>query len=420
MPRGSRRSSACAMVASEVVDALRELPCGRAAARRVRAGSTASMAGRRRGARHAARARARASSIVAVEGDARRRSPTRSAGPSPAHERFGTATRAGRRLRDRPRPHAPRALRCARARCPRSSPASLEEDLARRDVTVNAIAVAASTARCDAVPGALEDLEAGVLRVLHDALASPTTRRGCGASPATPRGSASRSSPRTARAGRTRPTRRRSAATASATSCASPCASRTRPPRCAPRASSSRGCCPRASTPDPPGLADALALLPPEGRRDLVTLAACGARAWTRARCWRWLDHMGFTGRRPRHGRRRVALGRPARRCARRARPREIARAARGRAARGRRARGRRERAALDRRAAPRAARDHRRRPPRRGRARRARRSASACAARWTASSTARCTGEPPNCGPRSSSCVRAARMPCSACRRVH
>jgi tRNA nucleotidyltransferase (CCA-adding enzyme) len=53
---------------------------------------------------------------------------------------------------------------------PEVEPASLAADLRRRDVTVNAAAVAVSGARpgaLAAVPGALEDLGAGVLRILH-------------------------------------------------------------------------------------------------------------------------------------------------------------------------------------------------------------------------------------------------------------
>lgn len=47
-------------------------------------------------------------------------------------------------------------------------PATLEEDLRRRDVTVNAIALRPDGTLV-AVPGALDDLAAGLLRVLHDA-----------------------------------------------------------------------------------------------------------------------------------------------------------------------------------------------------------------------------------------------------------
>jgi tRNA nucleotidyltransferase (CCA-adding enzyme) len=86
------------------------------------------------------------------------------------HERFGTASVAwdGTRIdiaaARRERYAAPGAL-------PTVEPASLREDLLRRDFTVNAIALAldgASRGELRAAPGALEDLRAGVLRVLHE------------------------------------------------------------------------------------------------------------------------------------------------------------------------------------------------------------------------------------------------------------
>ncbi len=87
-----------------------------------------------------------------------------------AHERFGTATVewdggrvdiATRRAESYP---APGALPEVRA-------GSVQEDLQRRDFTVNAIAVPLGGAHAGeliCVPGALEDLAAGRLRVLHD------------------------------------------------------------------------------------------------------------------------------------------------------------------------------------------------------------------------------------------------------------
>ncbi|MBB4663657.1 CCA tRNA nucleotidyltransferase [Conexibacter arvalis] len=83
------------------------------------------------------------------------------------HDRFGTATvRAGGHSYDVVRARAesyprPGAL-------PEVRPGTLEEDLARRDFTVNAIALALD-GRIAAAPHALEDLEARRLRVLHDA-----------------------------------------------------------------------------------------------------------------------------------------------------------------------------------------------------------------------------------------------------------
>ena len=90
--------------------------------------------------------------------------------PARVHDRFGTATielDAGRfdlaRARRERYPH-PGAL-------PEVEPAPIEEDLRRRDFTVNALALGLGGARRGelvAVPGALDDLGAGILRVLHD------------------------------------------------------------------------------------------------------------------------------------------------------------------------------------------------------------------------------------------------------------
>lgn len=88
-----------------------------------------------------------------------------------AHERFGTALLVTDNVRvdvasaRRERYTAPGAL-------PEVEPATRDEDLLRRDFTVNAIAVTLDSTRPGEVrapPGALEDLRAGRLRVLHDA-----------------------------------------------------------------------------------------------------------------------------------------------------------------------------------------------------------------------------------------------------------
>jgi len=111
---------------------------------------------------------------VVVEGDALEAAGAaadRLRGVTVAHERFGTATvRAPELTFDlatarRERYVEPGAL-------PEISPASLDADLARRDFTVNAIAMALEgplpgALRC--APGSLEDLAGGQLRVLHDA-----------------------------------------------------------------------------------------------------------------------------------------------------------------------------------------------------------------------------------------------------------
>ena len=84
-----------------------------------------------------------------------------------AHDRFGTATvtvedgtydLAQARAEAYPSP----------GELPEVRPAPLREDLLRRDVTVNAIALAPD-GELIAVDGAIEDLQEGVLRVLHDA-----------------------------------------------------------------------------------------------------------------------------------------------------------------------------------------------------------------------------------------------------------
>jgi tRNA nucleotidyltransferase (CCA-adding enzyme) len=108
---------------------------------------------------------------LVVEGDAvavARRAAERVGGKLTAHERFGTATitadgfsfdLASSRRERYPRPGALPEVELG---------ATLSEDLARRDFTVNAIAVSLADGALTAWPGAREDLDAGVLRVLHD------------------------------------------------------------------------------------------------------------------------------------------------------------------------------------------------------------------------------------------------------------
>jgi tRNA nucleotidyltransferase (CCA-adding enzyme) len=106
---------------------------------------------------------------IVVEGDVRR-IVAMLEGAARSHERFGTATVtldgftydvAGARRETYAHPGA----------LPDVEPASLAEDLKRRDFTVNAVALALGGRRAGAltaVERALADLEAGTLRVLHE------------------------------------------------------------------------------------------------------------------------------------------------------------------------------------------------------------------------------------------------------------
>ncbi len=109
---------------------------------------------------------------VAIEGDARETARTlaeRLGGSVREHERFGTATVTADGLsvdlaatRSERYPH-PGAL-------PEVEPASLDEDLARRDFSVNAMAAALDPARLGELRdphGGRADLDAGVIRILH-------------------------------------------------------------------------------------------------------------------------------------------------------------------------------------------------------------------------------------------------------------
>jgi tRNA nucleotidyltransferase (CCA-adding enzyme) len=107
-----------------------------------------------------------------VEGDATavaRRAAERLGGVATLHERFGTAT-------VRAAGHAFDLVSARTERYPRPGAlpdvelgASAEQDLARRDFTINAIAVRIADGALIAHEHAQEDLNAGVLRVLHDA-----------------------------------------------------------------------------------------------------------------------------------------------------------------------------------------------------------------------------------------------------------
>ena len=101
---------------------------------------------------------------LVVEGDAAE--VARRLGEEPLlHERFGTATSGGvvnLAAARRERYEQPGALPEVELGAP------IAEDLARRDFTVNAIAVRLADGELQAVPGALEDLAARRLRVLHE------------------------------------------------------------------------------------------------------------------------------------------------------------------------------------------------------------------------------------------------------------
>jgi tRNA nucleotidyltransferase (CCA-adding enzyme) len=106
-----------------------------------------------------------------VEGDAvavARRAAERSGGRVVVHDRFGTATveapgatfdLAGARRERYERPGALPVVELG---------ATLRDDLDRRDFTVNAIALHLADGELVSYPGALDDLDARVLRVLHD------------------------------------------------------------------------------------------------------------------------------------------------------------------------------------------------------------------------------------------------------------
>jgi tRNA nucleotidyltransferase (CCA-adding enzyme) len=91
----------------------------------------------------------------------------RLAGEAVEHERFGTATvRAGELAVDIAT--ARRETYAVPGALPDVEPASIEEDLARRDFTVNAMAMRLPEGEILDPHGGRADLEAGVIRVLHD------------------------------------------------------------------------------------------------------------------------------------------------------------------------------------------------------------------------------------------------------------
>jgi tRNA nucleotidyltransferase (CCA-adding enzyme) len=204
-------------------------------------------------------------------------------------------------------------------------PGTLDEDLHRRDVTVNAIALDLD-GELHAVPGALEDLHAGVLRVLHDGsfvddptrvwrVARYAARLGFSVDAHT-RALAAAADPATVSGDRLGAELR--------------LALREPDPPAALAAvrDLNPAYLPERFEPRPRALAQALVLLPADGRPDLLTLAACTAGMDARA-LLAWLDEMGFTA--PERdlvaGSSRFVVGAPLRAAQTRS---EIARAARG------------------------------------------------------------------------------------------
>jgi tRNA nucleotidyltransferase (CCA-adding enzyme) len=226
---------------------------------------------------------------LVVEGDVDA-AAARLGGVITAHDRFGAArVRAGDCSFDLVRARAERYAHPGAL--PDVRPAGLEEDLRRRDVTINAIALGLDGAIV-AVDGALDDLRAGVLRVLHDGsfvddptrvwrVARYAARLGFAVEPRT-RALAAAADPATVSGDRLGAELR--------------LALREPDPPGALEAVRELNptYLPEGFDPRPRGLAAALALLPNDGRADLLTLAACTA-GMDAAALLRWLDAMGFT-----------------------------------------------------------------------------------------------------------------------------
>jgi tRNA nucleotidyltransferase (CCA-adding enzyme) len=211
-------------------------------------------------------------------------------GEQTAHDRFGTIRVRAESCRfDLVRARAERYARPGAL--PDVRPGTLDEDLRRRDVTVNAIALRLD-ATFAAVDGALDDLRDGVLRVLHDAsfvddptrvwrVARYAARLGFAVEPHT-RALAGAADPSTVSGDRLGAELRLALREPDPTAALSAVADLNPaflPPRFDPR---------------PRGLDEALALLGDAGRRDLLVLAACTARMDVRELLG-WLDDMGFT-----------------------------------------------------------------------------------------------------------------------------
>jgi tRNA nucleotidyltransferase (CCA-adding enzyme) len=272
----------------EALDALRALPCGARALAAFGPGDGVHVVG---GAvRDLFLGRRPREIDLVVEGDLEA-AIARLGGEATAHDRFGTARIVlGDCAIDLARARRERYLRPGAL--PEVEPASLDEDLRRRDVTVNAMALGLD-GELITVPGAVEDLAGGILRVLHDRsfaddptrlwrVARYAARLGFAVEPRT-RALAHAADPSTVSGDRLGAELR--LALNEPDPPAALRAARDLQPRLLPD----------GFDPDPPGLAAALALLPEgEGRPDLLTLAAATAGMDART-LLRWLDDMGFT-----------------------------------------------------------------------------------------------------------------------------
>lgn len=275
------------MEASEVVEQLRQAPCGRAlldAAERLPGIWLVGGA-----VRDMLIGTAPRELDVAVEGEIE---PLLAAlgGDATEHERFGTATveHGGCRFdvaRTRTETYAePGAL-------PDVAWAGVDADLARRDVTVNAIAISLPGGELRQAPGAVEDLRAGVLRVLHDnSFRDDPTRVWRVARYAARLGFTvdERTAQLAAQAGPGAVSGERFGYELRLTLAeADPCAVFEHVAALNPRA------LPEGFAARPAALPAALELLPADGRRDLTTLAACCAGMQADLLV-RWLDHLQF------------------------------------------------------------------------------------------------------------------------------
>jgi tRNA nucleotidyltransferase (CCA-adding enzyme) len=214
---------------------------------------------------------------------------SRLGGEVTAHDRFGAAlVRADGCAFDLVRARAESYARPGAL--PDVRPGSLDEDLRRRDVTINAIALALDGTLI-AVEGALADLRAGVLRVLHDGsfIDDPTR--------------VWRVARYAGRLGFAVEEHTRALAVAADTSTVSGdrlgaelrLALREPDPPAAFEAVRDLNphYLPKGFEPRPPALPAALELLPDRGRPDLLILAACAAGLDGGA-LRAWLDDMGF------------------------------------------------------------------------------------------------------------------------------